>query len=45
MILLDMLKKIPDKCVDDLKIPDIRIMRPKTIIIHDNVKKKNLFYC
>ena len=37
------IEKIPDKCVDDLKIPDIRIMRPKTIIIHDNLKKKIYF--
>ena len=38
------IEKIPDNCLDDLKIPDIRLMRPKTIIIHDNLKKKNLFY-
>ena len=37
------IEKIPDTCVDDLKIPDIRIMRPKTIIIHDNLKKKIYF--
>ena len=37
------IEKIPDKCVDDLKIPDIRIMRPKTVIIHDNLKKKIYF--
>ena len=35
--------KIPDKCLDDLKIPDIRLMRPKTIIIHDNLLKKIYF--
>ena len=23
------IEKIPDKCVDDLKIPDVRMMRPK----------------
>jgi len=34
------IEKIPDKCLDDLKIPDIRLMRPKTIIIHDNLLKK-----
>jgi len=37
------IEKIPDKCLDDLKIPDIRLMRPKTIIIHDNVLKKIYF--
>ena len=26
------IEKIPDKCKDDLKIPDIRLLRPKTII-------------
>ena len=37
------IEKIPDKCNDDLKIPDIRLMRPKTIIIHDNLRKKLYF--
>ena len=37
------IEKIPDKCVDDLKIPDVRLIRPKTIIIHDNVLKKIYF--
>ena len=37
------IEKIPNKCLDDLKIPDIRLMRPKTIIIHDNVLKKIYF--
>ncbi len=37
------IEKVPDKCVDDLKIPDIRLIRPKTIIIHDNLKKKIYF--
>ena len=34
------IEKVPDRCSDDLKIPDIRLMRPKTIIIHDNLLKK-----
>jgi len=38
------IEKIPNSCKDDLKIPDARILRPKTLIIHDNLKKKNLFY-
>ena len=37
------IEKIPDNCLDDLKIPDIRLLRPKTIIIHDNLKKKIYF--
>ena len=31
-------EKIPDKCKDDLKIPDVRILRPKSLIIYDNLK-------
>ena len=34
------IEMIPDKCEDDLKIPDIRISRPKNLIIYDNLKKK-----
>ncbi len=34
------IEKIPDKCKDDLNIPDARIVRPRTLIIHDNLKKK-----
>ena len=37
------IEKIPDRCADDLKIPDIRLIRPKTIIIHDNLLKKIYF--
>ncbi len=37
------IEKIPDKCNDDLKIPDVRIMRPKNLVIYDNQKKK-IFY-
>jgi len=37
------IEKVPDKCMDDLKIPDVRIMRPKTIIIYDNLLKKIYF--
>ena len=36
-------EKIPNKCKDDLKLPDVRLLRPKTLIIHDNLKKK-IFY-
>ena len=37
------MEKIPDRCKDDLKIPDIRLSRPKNLVIYDNVKKK-IFY-
>jgi len=37
------IEKIPNKCKDDLKIPDVRLLRPRTLIIHDNLKKK-IFY-
>ena len=37
------LEKIPNKCKDDLKLPDVRLLRPRTLIIHDNLKKK-IFY-
>jgi anthranilate synthase component 1 len=36
-------EKIPNKCKDDLKLPDVRLLRPRTVIIHDNLKKK-IFY-
>ena len=36
-------EKIPNTCKDDLKLPDVRLIRPKTLIIHDNYKKK-IFY-
>ncbi len=34
------IENIPNSCLDDLKIPDARISRPRTIIIHDNYKQK-----
>ena len=33
-------EKIPNSCKDDLNIPDTRIIRPKILIIHDNLKKE-----
>ena len=33
-------ENIPNQCVDDLKIPDVRLSRPKNLIIYDNLKKK-----
>jgi len=37
------IEKIPNECKDDLKLPDVRLLRPRTVIIHDNLKKK-IFY-
>ena len=37
------IEKVPNNCLNDLKIPDIRLMRPKTLIIHDNLLKKIYF--
>ena len=34
------IEKIPDRCKDDLKIPDVRLSRPKNLVIYDNLKKK-----
>tara|TARA_B110001454_G_scaffold218235_1_gene245683 strand:- start:274 stop:1728 length:1455 start_codon:yes stop_codon:yes gene_type:complete len=33
-------EKIPNSCKDDLNIPDTRIIRPKVLIVHDNLKKE-----
>jgi len=37
------IEKIPNNCKDDLKLPDVRLLRPRTLVIHDNLKKK-IFY-
>ena len=37
------IENIPDRCIDDLKIPDVRIIRPKNLVIYDNLKKKIYF--
>ena len=36
-------ENIPNTCRDDLKVPDVRLLRPRTLIVHDNLKKK-IFY-
>ena len=33
-------EKIPNNCKDELNIPDVRLSRPKNLIIYDNLKKK-----
>ena len=37
------IENIPNNCKDDLRIPDVRLLRPQTLIVHDNLKKK-IFY-
>jgi len=37
------IERIPNSCKDDLKLPDVRLLRPRILIIHDNLKKK-IFY-
>ena len=37
------IEKIPNSCKDDIKVPDVRLLRPRTLVIHDNLKKK-IFY-
>ncbi len=37
------IEKIPNNCKNDLKLPDVRLLRPKTLVIHDNVKKEIFF--
>ena len=34
------IENIPDQTKDDLKIPDVRLSRPKNLVIYDNFKKK-----
>ncbi|MDB4217221.1 anthranilate synthase component I [Candidatus Pelagibacter sp.] len=36
-------EKIPNNCKNDLNLPDVRLLRPRTLIIHDNLKKE-IFY-
>ena len=36
-------EKISNNCKDDLKIPDVKLIRPQLIIIHDNEKNKIFF--
>ncbi len=34
------IENIPDKCKNDLNLPDVRLLRPRTLVIHDNQKKE-----
>ena len=37
------IEKIPNKTINDLNIPDARILRPKNLVVHDNFKKELFF--
>ncbi len=37
------IEKIPNKCKNDLNLPDVRLLRPRTLVIHDNLKKEMFF--
>ncbi len=37
------MEKIPNNCKNDLNLPDVRILRPKIVVVHDNLKKE-IFY-
>ena len=37
------IERIPNKCKNDLKLPDVRLLRPRILMIHDNLKKE-IFY-
>ncbi len=37
------IEKIPNTCKNDLNLPDVRLLRPRTLVIHDNLKKE-IFY-
>ena len=37
------IEKIPNNCKDDLGLPDVRLIRPRMLVIHDNLKKKIFF--
>ncbi len=39
------IEKIPNSCSDDLKLPDVRLLRPRTLVVHDNFKKEIFFIC
>ena len=39
------IEKIPDNCKNDLLLPDVRLLRPKTLVVHDNFKKEIFYIC
>ena len=39
------IEKIPNNCKNDLQLPDVRLLRPRTLVIHDNLKKEIFYIC
>ena len=39
------IEKIPNNCKNDLNLPDVRLLRPRTLVIHDNLKKEIFYIC
>ena len=37
------IEKIPNNCKNDLNLPDVRLLRPRTLVIYDNLKKEIFF--
>ena len=37
------IERIPNNCKNDLHLPDVRLLRPRTLVIYDNLKKE-IFY-
>ena len=37
------IENIPNNCLDDLNLPDARLIRPKILVIHDNLMKQIYF--
>ena len=37
------IEKIPNTCKNDLKLPDVRLLRPRILVIHDNLQKEIFF--
>ncbi len=37
------IEKIPNNCKNDLNLPDVRLLRPRILVIHDNLKKEIFF--
>ena len=38
------IENIPNKCKNDLNLPDVRLIRPVKLIIYDNLKKKSILF-
>ena len=38
------IENIPNSCINDLNLPDVRLVRPVKLIIYDNLKKKSTLF-